>query len=654
MYTDGDASAARVAGNELQALLWYFNTYVEYEFKKQNQSEHKREEKDSRIAFPLMALLDYRGFRLICMSLLPISKKTLVYGSDDGGRTIYNTNHTMHMMMENLAEMLNLQEHVCGALDKTSTVVLHHATDLEGHVGKDRRFYLLDFARALPCEYPKIESDGSIDPTAHLVRLFRPEFVKTYKKKLCSDACSRFVMFDNQKKRYIEEIKEATDYLHNQLIPSFVTTLIPICLDHIHSAEVAKFSIAQLLHDNGISVRHLGRIVSHIKSAIGSVPYAEECRWLVIAEMASRALKRIYRQKLRSKMKELQVPVEQPYLQVLTSFLNLAFGNSKSSDVFWETSVQDALVFKFGSFSYFNQNETPSLKSFLFKKSIDVSLNITSSSSSSSSAAAFRKVTFDAKLFVFRRFQRMTGFKLRKGVWVNLCENPTSVFLNSQPFDQFHIKDLGDRIKHLNIVSLAEGIYMLKQAKQRSISPEAALPLCDKSLSIFEELLQHNPHNSLAIVHYAFALRFAATMEIMEQHMKLEGKDSERNTSLLVHNKYLFHVNLPHNSKLSKSLQMLQKALKLNENDKLALVHYAKTLQVLGQIDEAEHHYLRSLEVDPNYISSLKAYADFLSNEIKLKEEVHRFYERISSVIYSSPLKSFCDFLHLMNSSLET
>ena len=35
--------------------------------------------------FPLIALIDYRGFRLVCMSVLPIDEDTLVCGSADGG-----------------------------------------------------------------------------------------------------------------------------------------------------------------------------------------------------------------------------------------------------------------------------------------------------------------------------------------------------------------------------------------------------------------------------------------------------------------------------------------------------------------------------------------------------------------------------------------
>ena len=32
----------------------------------------------------MKALVDFKGFRLICVSKLPINKKTIVYGSSDG------------------------------------------------------------------------------------------------------------------------------------------------------------------------------------------------------------------------------------------------------------------------------------------------------------------------------------------------------------------------------------------------------------------------------------------------------------------------------------------------------------------------------------------------------------------------------------------
>lgn len=40
---------------------------------------------------PLMAIIDYRGFRLLAESIMPISKSTLVYGTHDAGRSMRNS-----------------------------------------------------------------------------------------------------------------------------------------------------------------------------------------------------------------------------------------------------------------------------------------------------------------------------------------------------------------------------------------------------------------------------------------------------------------------------------------------------------------------------------------------------------------------------------
>lgn len=60
-------AAAKVAGNELKGLISYFNCKIQ------------------DLNVPLMALVDYRGFRLIAMSILPCSSETIIYGSCDAG-----------------------------------------------------------------------------------------------------------------------------------------------------------------------------------------------------------------------------------------------------------------------------------------------------------------------------------------------------------------------------------------------------------------------------------------------------------------------------------------------------------------------------------------------------------------------------------------
>jgi len=45
------------------------------------------------------------------MCVLPIGANTLVYGSDDGGRTVNTADPIVNKMMEKAGRMLNLQPH---------------------------------------------------------------------------------------------------------------------------------------------------------------------------------------------------------------------------------------------------------------------------------------------------------------------------------------------------------------------------------------------------------------------------------------------------------------------------------------------------------------------------------------------------------------
>jgi hypothetical protein len=61
------------------------------------------------IHVPLMAIIDHRGFRLVAISILPITDRTLIYGSSDAGRTVYATNDELNVLMQNAATTLNIK-----------------------------------------------------------------------------------------------------------------------------------------------------------------------------------------------------------------------------------------------------------------------------------------------------------------------------------------------------------------------------------------------------------------------------------------------------------------------------------------------------------------------------------------------------------------
>lgn len=86
---------------------------------------------------PLMALIDYKGYRLVAMSFLPISKGSLVYGSSDAGKTIHNDAPPVVPLMKKVGKKLNLLEHLVGSKR------IIGPGDIEVHRGDDDRFYIV-------------------------------------------------------------------------------------------------------------------------------------------------------------------------------------------------------------------------------------------------------------------------------------------------------------------------------------------------------------------------------------------------------------------------------------------------------------------------------------------------------------------------------
>jgi hypothetical protein len=114
------------------------------------------------LCLPLMSLVDYRGFRLIAMSILPIrGSETIIYGSDNYGETIHNENVEMESLLQRAGKIMNIKDHRCG-LNPDTSKTLSSPADLEGHYGTDGRFYLLDFSRVLPPETPVFVSFTNI------------------------------------------------------------------------------------------------------------------------------------------------------------------------------------------------------------------------------------------------------------------------------------------------------------------------------------------------------------------------------------------------------------------------------------------------------------------------------------------------------------
>lgn len=128
-----DEYAQKAAGHELKGLnQWALNS--------------------DGLHFPLMALVRYCGFTLVALSMLPIGgnvngKNSLVYGSDDAGRTVHFDDDAIYDKMKQTALALNLKGHYLVA---DTSRLMYGPGDIEGHLGSDGLHYALDYARVYP------------------------------------------------------------------------------------------------------------------------------------------------------------------------------------------------------------------------------------------------------------------------------------------------------------------------------------------------------------------------------------------------------------------------------------------------------------------------------------------------------------------------
>jgi hypothetical protein len=106
---------------------------------------------DGKVFVSLQTLVDYGGFRLQAMQMLPIDGSTLVVGTGDACETLPNADPEACKHFKAIADKMGLAEHEIKIAGGDS-VRLHFGVDVEGHQGKDGKLYVLDTARTFPAE----------------------------------------------------------------------------------------------------------------------------------------------------------------------------------------------------------------------------------------------------------------------------------------------------------------------------------------------------------------------------------------------------------------------------------------------------------------------------------------------------------------------
>ena len=377
------------------------------------------------ICFPLMAFIDYRGFRLTAVSILPLNSSSLIYGSSDAGNTVHTDDPAFNALMEQIGGRLNLKGHLVGPESSPSEVF--GPCDIEGHKGSDGRYYLLDFSRLAPPSPPTT-------PGSHLYNLLRMELVRSSPMPLCSDAFTSFARIGY--KAHNAEVREIWAMLLNVIIPHFASEID--ALDASSSAEESFLATSVLrdgkallteIHRRGINCRLIGRLRSLLTRN-------GEARKFLLQEMIVRTAKSHLGTLWRAKMTETGIPSEEPTLSITIFFFNLLVGQHPASPQYWEAHMVPSLLAKFPDALSEDEIASPSSLITLHGLSID------------------RIV-----LAVCRRM----GIELSKPLLEDLTAKPDHVM--------FALPDLirlESHVSHLNIIDYAQGMACLYEAVERT------------------------------------------------------------------------------------------------------------------------------------------------------------------------------------------
>lgn len=599
--------ASKIAGHELKSLSRLINC------------------KEPGIRFPMMALVDYRGFRVIGMSLLPVNgEKSLIHGSCDGAKSV-RYHPLVAPKLQTIARKLNLAPHQIG------DVLMHLPVDLEVHCPVDemKRFsqdtdvYLLDFSRLFPPESP--EKNRKMD---YLYKLLRPELVTQYNSPLCSDAFSNFIKPPSnikdkitlEKKKLQESlinktVSEATKFLKNNLVRE-----VGVALCSIQVSERADINLPNFFHSHGVNLRYMGQVRIFVSRTQNDQYWSR----IILIEMLSRVIKDFIRKSLQEKMKEIKHPGEGAYRREIVNILNTLFGETYHSKIFWITRIYPLLVDK-----YYNSEF----------KSIGSSLK--------DEIKFVNQDGQDGRWILLQRTVQALGLQFANSSWIYFNgESSDQLFSCPKPFEQTDLAEMKGKVKFLDIVDLANGFVLKTKAIMNASSQEERKRLLTLAISSFESALDSHPTNIVSLYNLADCLMLVNSIDRSREYYRKALLLENRNPVALF--KYgLFKEFTDQYDSASKYYRLSITAF---PNYAICHVVYADLLvHHYKQYDKAEYHYKQALQADPLNEYALNNYAIFL---LKIRQNIDlagEIFEKAITVSNNEPnpihLRNFIAFL---------
>jgi len=430
-----DQAAMKAARNDMLGLLSYYNSDVK------------------GLHYPLMSLIDYRGFRLIAMSILPINKNTIRYGSADGGKSVH-CHKPLASLMKAVGKQLRLKGHRVGVnKDK-----IYGPADIEGHQGLDGKYYVIDFGRVFPPEVPRPKTREAF------YCLLRPEFVHTYPIPLSSDGFTGFGFLDRDTNN--AELREATRYLYQTTIPQFIQSRLYKLSEDDRICESIR--LTEALHRAGINCRHLGLVRSAVNKD------RVHLKQFLLSEILARTLNNILREMLRTEMQRSKIAAkEDPYRRVVFIFLTAVLappipipppipGKEELPSVA-QTPASETIEIPLPT-----PEEIAEPYFWNFQIRCMIQKKFRRALSAEELAQNFDIRNKVKMVYVLTRLCQQSGVKLNKHALDEYASAPTSFKLM-----KFDLQKISARVRHMNVIDEAEANILFTEAKSRATVRDA-------------------------------------------------------------------------------------------------------------------------------------------------------------------------------------
>jgi tetratricopeptide (TPR) repeat protein len=581
-YSDAMGRANKVAGRELSGIRVLSSYFFETK-------------SNVRMALPLTCLIDYLGFRLLCMSILPISSLTLRYGSENAGTdcNVKNSDTTLSVLLNEMGQALGLDLHRVYTDRGTKEVELRTPVDLEGHKGFDGRYYLVDTSRLMPPTC--LEGEEALKS-----RIFYENFrveAMPFLPPLSPDGLSRFASRLTEASTKLSDIQDrdlvlATRHLLGDHLKESSLKLINLAKS---SNYIESFDLVSETHSFGLNNRYLGLILDHIPTDQNFL------RHWIQSESIARVVKNKIRGLLRTSFQDANV-VGSNLKEILASFLDGFFCAPKTPE--WVEGTGKWVVEDLICRHHFSRSHAEDALALIHSDERLVCKKMRDT----------KEVVHTPLSYILQLVCDYAAIQLEPRVLEAIRSNQRH-FDNRLLGITYMDIQLISKVKHLPLIERCSAFILFQQGIAAQTGADSAkLDYLQRAHQCVSRGLHSEPNNSSLLT---------LEGEILSREMLILKKQKDMAGLSVVQNIYL------------RCIMSFERAIEQNPENCLAMIRLATIYCDHGNTRRAEELFLSALEVDSCDVDSLKRYGDFLSQNLNQPNLAEPFYLRRSKILGS-------------------